>query len=550
MNKSQVETGHAPSPLPSAAVFYHDDAACRVSTHPRGARQWRYLGRSEWVVFLLIVFLFGCSRSHPDPHTLTMIIESSPANLDPRVGTDAFSERIDELLFDSLVRKDEHFNLQPWVAERWEIPDPLTYVFHLRSGIRFHDGRPLTSRDVKWTIESMMNGTVISSKASTTSYQHLAAIDTPDAQTVIFRMKEPDSGLLWNLSDGALGIVPYGSGKEFAAHPIGSGPFKFVKNEQDNEVIVVRNDDYWGEKPKVERVRFAVVPDTTTRALELRKGSADIEINSISADMVQSLRRDSRLKIEQSPGTVMQYLALNLRDPILRDERVRQALAYATDIHPMIEYLWRDTARPADSVLPPQHWAYDSNLQPYPYDPERARKLLDAAGYPLKNGSRFHLVMKTSTEETSRLLAVIVQQQWRAVGVDLELRSFEFGTFYSDIVRGAFQVYTLRWVGGANQDPEIFEYVFDSKSFAPRRANRSYYSNPQVDAWIEQGRDVLDQQKRKTIYAKIQQQILRDAPYIDLWYFDNVLVHTSRVSGLQVDPSGNYDFLRTAEIVP
>lgn len=246
----------------------------------------------------------------------------------------------------------------------------------------------------------------------------------------------------------------------------------------------------------------------------------------------------------------MQYLALNLRDPILRDERVRQALAYATDIHPMIEYLWRDTARPADSVLPPQHWAYDSNLQPYPYDPERARKLLDAAGYPLKNGSRFHLVMKTSTEETSRLLAVIVQQQWRAVGVDLELRSFEFGTFYSDIVRGAFQVYTLRWVGGANQDPEIFEYVFDSKSFAPRRANRSYYSNPQVDAWIEQGRDVLDQQKRKTIYAKIQQQILRDAPYIDLWYFDNVLVHTSRVSGLQVDPSGNYDFLRTAEIVP
>jgi peptide/nickel transport system substrate-binding protein len=158
-------------------------------------------------------------------------------------------------------------------------------------------------------------------------------------------------------------------------------------------------------------------------------------------------------------------------------------------------------------------------------------------------------VMKTSTEETSRLLAVIVQQQWRAVGIDLELRSFEFGTFYSDIVRGAFQVYTLRWVGGANQDPEIFEYVFDSQSFAPKRANRSYYSNPQVDAWIEQGRNVLDQDQRKTIYAKIQQQLLHDVPYIDLWYFDNVLVHTTRVHGLQVDPSGNYDFLRTAEIV-
>lgn len=502
------------------------------------------------VLFACCIFPTGCSRSRPDPHTLTMIIESSPANLDPRVGTDAFSERIDELLFDSLVKKDEHFNVQPWVAERWEIPNPLTYVFHLRSGIRFHDGRPLTSRDVKWTIESMMNGTVLSSKSATTSYQHLEAIETPDAQTIIFRMKEPDSGLLWNLSDGALGIVPYGSGKEFAVHPIGSGPFKFVKNDQDNEVVIVRNDDYWAEEPKIERVRFAVVPDETTRALELRKGSADIEINSVSADMVQSLRREPGMKVEQAPGTEMQYLALNLRDPILRDQRVRQALAYATDIHPMIEYLWRNTARPAASVLPPQHWAYDSSLRPYPYNPDKARQLLDAAGFPMKNGSRFHLVMKTSTQETSRLLAVIVQQQWRKIGIDLELRSFEFGTFYADIVRGAFQVYTLRWVGGANQDPEIFEYVFDSKSFAPRRANRSYYSNPEVDAWIEQGRNVLDQEKRKTIYAKIQQQLLRDAPYINLWYFDNVLVHTARVRGLQLDPSGNYDFLRTAEIVP
>lgn len=544
MKKSLVETGHAPYPAPTTVCFQpKENAESRVS-----ARDLSIVQHAKFIV-LLAVLLVGCSRAHPDPHTLTMIIESSPANLDPRVGTDAFSERIDELLFDSLVKRDEHFNLRPWVAERWEIPDPLTYVFHLRSDIRFHDGRQLTSRDVKWTIESMMNGTVLSSKSATTSYQHLAAIETPDAQTIIFRMKEPDSGLLWNLSDGAIGIVPYGSGKEFAAHPIGSGPFKFVKNEQDNQVVLVRNDDYWGDKPKIERVRFAVVPDETTRALELRKGSADIEINSVSADMVRSLRRDPGLEIQQAPGTEMQYLALNLRDPILRDERVRQALAYATNIDPMIEYLWRNTARPADSVLPPEHWAYDSGLHPYPYDPTEARRLLDEAGYPMKNGSRFHLVMKTSTQETSRLLAVIVQQQWREVGVDLELRSFEFGTFYSDIVRGAFQVYTLRWVGGANQDPEIFEYVFDSKSFAPRRANRSYYTNPRVDAWIEEGRNTLDQEKRKAIYAGIQRQILHDAPYIDLWYFDNVLVHTSRVRGLQLDPSGNYDFLRTAEIV-
>lgn len=478
-----------------------------------------------------------------------MLIESSPANLDPRIGTDAFSERIDELLFDSLVRKDEHFVLHPWVAESWDIPNPLTYVFHLRRGVRFHDGRRVTAKDVKWSVESMTNGTVISSKTATTSYQHIASIEVPDDYTVVFRMKEPDSGLLWNLSDGAMGIVPYGSDKQFNLHPIGSGPFKLVRNLQDNEVVVIRNDDYWADKPKVERVRFAVVPDATTRALELRKGSADIDINSLTADMVGSLRRDPALRIEQEPGTPVQYLGFNLRDPVLRDVRVRQAIAYAIDIRPIIDYLWRNTVRQATSVLAPQHWAFDSNLQPYPHDPEKARVLLTQAGYSVQTGKRLHLIMKTSDQETSRLLAVILQQQLHDVGIDLELRTFEFATFYADVTKGAFQIYTLRWVGGANQDPEIFEYTYDSNSFAPRRGNRSYYSNPEVDKLIQQGRSELNQQKRKAMYAQIQQITMRDLPTLNLWYFDNVVVHTARVRNVRPEPAGNYDFLREAEIV-
>jgi peptide/nickel transport system substrate-binding protein len=510
----------------------------------------RAVSRMVFIAALVVLALtsVSCSRSHPDPNTVTVLIESSPANLDPRIGTDAFSERIDELLFDSLLRKDEHFDLHPWVAESWEIRNPLTYIFHLHPGIRFHDGRPLSAKDVKWSIDSMTNGTVITSKTATTSYQHIASIEAPDEQTVIFHMKEPDSGLPWNLSDGAMGIVPYGSDKTLNNNPIGSGPFKFVKNEQDNEVILVRNDDYWHGKPKVEHVRFAVVPDTTTRALELRKGSADIEINALTADMVQSLRADPKLRVEQSPGTAVEYLGFNLRDPILRDIRVRQAIAYAVDVQPMVDHLWRNTVRPVASVIPSQHWAYDGNLRVYPHDPVRAKALLAEAGYST-TGKRLHLVMKTSTTETSRLLAVIMQQQLREVGIDLELRSFEFATFYADVVKGAFQIYTLRWVGGANQDPEIFEYILDSKSFAPRRANRSYYSNPQVDAWIEQARIELDQQKRKEIYAKIQQQALQDLPSLNLWSLDNVVVHTSRLRNVHSDPAGNFDFLRDVEIV-
>jgi len=505
-------------------------------------------GTAAFGLCCLALCSLGCSHRHPDPHTITLLIEFSPANLDPRIGTDAQSERIDELLFDSLVRKDEHFNLKPWVAESWEVRDPLTYIFHLRKGIRFHDGRSLGARDVKWSIDSMIDGTVVSSKTATTSYQHIANIDAPDDQTVVFHMKEPDSGLPWNLSDGAMGIVPFGSDKSFNLNLVGSGPFKLVKNEQDNEVVIVRNDDYWAEKPKVERVRFAVVPDTTTRALELRKGSADIEINALTADMVRSLRDDRSLAVEQAPGTSVQYVAFNLRDPVLSDVRVRQAIAYTIDVQPIIKYLWRDTVRPVASVIPPVHWAYAPGLRPYQPDIQRAKQLLQQAGYSSEAGKRLHLVMKTSTEETSRLLAVILQQQLHQVGIDLEVRTFEFATFYADVVKGAFQMYTLRWVGGANQDPEIFEYILDSKSFAPRRANRSYYSNPQVDTWIEQARVELDQERRKQIYAKIQQQALRDLPSLNLWSLDNVIVHTARVKNVHPDPSGNYDFLREAEI--
>jgi len=496
------------------------------------------------ILGILTVFSPSCSPE-PDPGTLVMVIESSPTNLDPRVGLDAFSERIDELLFDSLVHRDAHFDLQPWLAERWETPDPLTWIFHLRRGVHFHDGRALTARDVKWTFDSLLQGKLRSTKAA--SYKYVDTVEAADDATVIFHLKEPFSTLLWNLSDGAIGIVPYGALDELAQKPVGSGPFRFVSAAQDKEVVIERNPDYWSDPPKLARVRLTVIPDMTTRVLELRKGSADIVANALSADMVRSVQNEPGLAVESEPGSVYQYLALNVRDPLLSDVRVRQALAYAIDRKPLIEYLWRGQARPANSVLPPQSWAYDGEGGEYAFDPARARALLDAAGYPVKNGVRFHLTIKTSTEETSRLLGAVLQQQLRDVGIALEIRSFEFGTFFSDVTHGAFQMYPLRWIGG-NQDPEIFEYAFHSSKFSPAGANRSHYSNPLVDTLIDGARRETDQAKRKALYAEVQHVLDRDLPYIHLWYFDNVLVHTRRVKGLELNPSGNFDFLKKAEL--
>jgi peptide/nickel transport system substrate-binding protein len=497
-----------------------------------------------FTIVILSLSVLSCSGK-PDSSTLVMIIENNPTNLDPRIGLDAYSERIDDLIFDDLLTRDQHLSVQPGLAQSWEIPDPRTYIFHLHPGVKFHDGRLLTSRDVKWTFDSLLQGKIRSTKSA--AYRLVQEIAAPDDSTVVFHLKEPFATLLWNLSDGAIGIVPYGSGAEISQHPIGSGPIRFVSAEQDKEVVIERNDAYWGEKARIPRVRFIVVPDATTRALELRKGSADIAINAMTADMVLTLERDPNLEVLRAPGTVLSYIAFNLRDPILKDVRVRQAIAYTIDRRPMIEYLGRGFARLANSVLPPESWAYNGDVATYGYDPERARQLLDAAPYPALNGVRFHLTMKSSTEESTRLMAAVLQQQLRAVGIILDIRTFEFATFFSDVTRGAFQFYSLRWIGG-NEDPDIFEYIFHSSKFPPNGANRGYYANPRVDALIDRARRELDQKTRKQLYAEIQQILAQEVPYIDLWYQDNVLVHSRRVRNLTLNPSGNYDFLRTAKL--
>lgn len=529
----------------SSRLLERRQDAC-VTAGRRPALRCRARSGVAAILFLGCLFpTISCSNK-PDANTLVMIIESSPTNLDPRVGIDAYSERIDSLIFDDLLSRGDDLNVAPGLAERWDIPDPLTYVFHLHKGVKFHDGRPLTSRDVKWTFDTLLQGKIRSTKAAV--YKYVDHIDTPDESTVTFHMKEPDATLLWNLSGGAMGIVPYGSGEEITLRPIGSGPFKFVSAETDREVNLERNGDYWAGPPKLARVRLAVVPDETTEALELRKGSCDIAINAfLTPDTVETLERNPNIKVEHGPGTRLAYLGFNLRDPILKDVRVRHAIAYALDRRPMIEYLWRGLAEPARSILPAQSWAYDGDVPAYPHDPEKARQILDAAGYREINGVRFHITMKTSTDANTRLMVAVMQQQLREVGIALDIRSFEFATFFSDVQHGAFQMYGLRWIGG-NEDPDIFEYAFHSSKFPPNGANRTYYSNPKVDALIDKARREIDPKMRKPIYAEVQKILAEDLPSMNLFYLDNVLVHTNRVRNLRLNSAGNFDFLRTAEL--
>ncbi len=508
-----------------------------------------FVSLTSFTSLLLLLSLSSCSRTvSTEPGVVNFLVESMPTNLDPRIGTDAVSQRLDSLLFSSLVELDAQRIPHGDLAERWETPDPVTYVFHLRSGVRFHDGRPLTSADVKYTFDSILDRTVTSPKRG--SFAVIRSIDAPSAATVIFHLQQPYAGFLWEIARPAVGIVPAGSGTDFSNRLTGTGPFRFVSAEQDDHVVLERNGEYFGGPPNISRVRFRVVPDAIVRALELRKGSADVEVNSLTLDMIPVLRRQSTIVVTDSPGTNYQYIAFNLDDATLSKREVRQGLAYATNREEIIQYLYRGQAHPTDGPLPASSWAYEPGIRRYEYDPQQAERLLDAAGFPrvpAAGGMRVKLTLKTSTEESSRLLAAVLQEQWRKVGVDLDVRPLEFATLFSDVGRGSFEIFTLRWIGTNNDPDTFFEYVFDSKMIPPAGANRGHYRNPQVDALLDQTRIESNQEKRRELFSQVQKIIAEDLPYVSLWFMDNLSVHRKRIRDMKLSPTGDFDFLRSIE---
>jgi ABC-type transport system substrate-binding protein len=497
------------------------------------------------LLYLITSFLVvGCSHStNPDPSSLTFLIESNPTNLDPRFATDAQSQHIDGLLFSSLLQRDDQMNLHGDLAESWDSPDPLTYVFHLRRDVRFHDGRPVTSADVKATFEYIMNPANRSPKRG--AFRMVTLIVAPNDTTVIFRLKEPYASFTVNLVRPTVGIAPADAAADFSRRPIGSGPFRFVRQSQDDEVVLDRNPDYFRGAPALSRVRFRVVPDAIVRALELRKGSADLEMSSLAPDMIPVLAKQRQLAVTQRPGTNITYLGINLEDPILAHREVRQALAFATDREALIRYLLHGQARVASGILPPNHWAYEPNVTHYTPDTARAEQLLDSAGFPRKeDGMRLHITLKTSTDEQYRLIGAALQDQWRRAGVDLELRPLELATLLSDAVKGNFQLNLLRWFG-ANNDPDIFEFVYSSKRFPPDGANRGHYRNPRIDALTDQIRTEMDRGKRKALCSEAQKILADDLPYLPLWFTDVVSIHRGSLGDLPLSSTADFDFLST-----
>ena len=496
----------------------------------------------------VIVLLAGCTREPPpDPEVITIAMPTSPNNLDPRVGTDVASARVHQLIFDNLLTTDENLRVAPGLATRWETPDDLTYVVYLQRGVQFHDGHELTSRDVVHTFESFLDPTFVSPlKGAFTLLDSVKAIDD---YTVEFRLKQPFGSFPINL---VVRIVPAGAGPEVRDHPVGTGPYQFVSMTADDKVVLKPFPGYFQGPPSNRGVVLKIVPDDIMRGLELQKGTVDLIVNDLPPDIVWQLEANPKLQVVTAPGTDYAYVAINMRDPILKDVRVRRALAYAIDRGAIVEYLRRGLATAAIGILPPMAWAFETHVPPFAYDPAHARALLDEAGYHDPDGDgpqpRLRLSLKMSNIEFNRLQGAVIQQNLREVGIDLDVRSYEFATLYADVAKGAFQLYTLQWVGVT--DPDMLRRVFHSSQVPPVGFNRGHYSNPTVDRLIDEATVSTNIEERRRRYAEVQRLIAEDAPYISLWYQTNAAVAQNDLVGLRLLPNADFGFLRSVRRVP
>ncbi len=512
-----------------------------------------YIMKKYYLIFTLIFIAslgYSCTPSpQAERNHLIVGIAANPTNLDPRRATDAASARVTQIVFNGLLRKDSQSKLAPDLAERWEQPDDKTYIFHLRHNVKFHDGSTLTARDVKYTFASIMDEAYKSPRRS--SFKEVDSIDIIDDYTIKFTLKKPFAPFLINMT---MGIVPEHTAEsqkdKFSYNPCGTGPFRFISWQADERLQFTAFADYYEGAPKLKKITYKIIPEDSLRLLELEKGSIHLIQNSIPPDLLPRCRQNPNLKVITSAGTTFAYAGFNFTDPILRIKKVRLALALAIDRQSIIKHILGNLAAPARSLLPKGHWAYEPEAIDYEYNLKKARRLLDEAGFRLPDTDteayRFKLTYKTSQNEQSRRVAEVLQRQWQKLGIKVEIKSHEWGTFFSDINSGNFQLYTLQWVGVT--EPDIYYYIFHSSSMSPAGANRGKYINPKLDALLEQGRNTLDTEKRKAIYSKVQRMLSEELPYINLWHLMNVVVMRKNVAGFTPYPGGDFTSLKDVYI--
>ncbi len=510
---------------------------------------------SKAIIFLLsITFIFSiaCRTRNNEFVTVALPETFSTFNTLTTDKSDAAAERVRSLMFNSLVKKNEKFEYVGELAKEIKpSSDGKVITFVLQDNVKFHNGKEFTSGDVKYTFDELFksNGFKSSAFADTVEGKkvpHIVSIETPDVKTVVFTLSRASlqNQLLSNLV--AIPIIPEGTVEQQSTNPIGSGAFKFVSfDQQQNIVELAANPDYFGGAPKVQKLRIKTVTDANSMQAELQSGSVDLAPlpTNLAPDSINSLKNIPSLQVQQFNGSNVQYLQFNTESAPLNNVKLRQAIAYAIDRDKIINELLLGQATIAYSILPVESWAYNAGTK-YSFDQAKAKQLLQESGY---KGETIKFKFASGGAATSQY-SQVVQNSLTQIGMNVEIETVERISLLTQLKLGQYQMFTGIWVGG-NQDPIFLHDLFTTQKIPTEKpkvecCNRSRYSNPEVDKLINEAFNSTNREEAKNLYFKAQDIISLEVPMFPLWYPANMVVANKRIGNIKISPSGDWSFIK------
>ena len=493
-------------------------------------------------------FSAGMAEAQTPPGVLLVGQIAEPKSLDPAADTAVNDFRILVNMYDGLVRyKDGTLEVEPDLAKSWTISDDgKVYTFKLRDGVTFHDGTPFNAEAVKYNFDRMLDEKHPQHDTGPFPlaffFSSIDKIDVIDDLTVKFTLKEPYAPFLSNLAyPTGLMVSPAAVkkyGKDFGRHPVGTGPFKFEEWESNSKVVVTRNDDYWDGAPKLDAVVFRPITDANTRIAELMAGGIDLMVE-VPPDSLGQLEADDNFTVYQQAGPHLWFLILNTKEGPFKDKRVRQAINYAINKKALVENVLQGTADIAAGPTPPAFaWAYDKSLQPYPYDVEKAKKLIDEAGAAGKEVT-FYVTEGGSGMLDPIPMGAAIQADLAKVGLKVKIETYEWNTFLGKVnpgLEGKADMAEMAWM---TNDPDTLPYLALRTDAWPDKGgfNSGYYSNPKVDELLEKARTSTDQNERAKLYREMQQIVHDDAPWVFIANWKQNAVTSAAVKGFKLQPS-------------
>ena len=479
--------------------------------------------------------------------TLVVGLVAEPVNLDPPQVTDLNSNRVGRRVVETLVTfPEESTQVVPGLAESWTISkDGLQYTFKLRRGITFHDGTPLNAEAVKFSIERQINPNHPAYKLGKYPFANfffgnVKAVEVLSEERVAFLLNEPRASFLSILTAGAASIVSPTAvmkwGPDYPTHPVGTGPFRFASWDRGQRVVLEKNPTYWKYPVKVERVIYRPIVEDQARLTELLTGTLDV-IVGVPADFVSQLEQNAKITLLKQVGAHVWYLGMNNQKKPFDDKRVRQALNYAVNKDAIVKDVLKGTGASSRGPVLPGTWGADPALKAYPYDPERAKKLLAEAGYPNGFSTTLWVPESGSGMQAPVAMSTVMQSNLKAVGVNVSLQTMEWGAYLAKLRTKEQELFALSWMAGT-EDPDMVMYpLLHSSQWTPVGPNRALYKNARFDTLLQQARLTTDQAKRAQLYKEAQRILVDDAPWVFVDHEIQIAALSKRVQGFKLHPS-------------